>query len=191
MRNSSDTECMIILLVLIGIVALLSFYTVVICTGLLVYHVSAGWQETLQVVSALCILWFFLFVIIVGLLVVFWICIQRRSTRKQGFNTGPYWHLVPLTRFDVDFQKLVNLDTLIPLLNQGGILSPVELRELYVVHRSESWRISYLLSLLDRKGKQGIKALIFALKSDEEHMGHQELGAHLEEEYCKSKAAMH
>lgn len=49
---------MIILLVLIGILALLSFYTVVICTGLLVYHVSAGWQETLQVVSALCILWF-------------------------------------------------------------------------------------------------------------------------------------
>ena len=103
-----------------------------------------------------------------------------------GLNAGPYWHLVPLTRFDVDFQKLVNLDTLIPLLNQGGILSPVELRELYVVHRSESWRISYLLSMLDRKGKQGIKALIFALKSDEEHMGHQELGAHLEEEYCKS-----
>jgi len=68
MRNSSDTECMIILLVLIGILALLSFYTVVICTGLLVYHVSAGWQETLQVVSALCILWFFLFVILVGLL---------------------------------------------------------------------------------------------------------------------------
>ena len=75
---------MIILIVLIGILALLSFYTVVICTGLLVYHVSAGWQETLQVVSALCILWFFLFVIIVGLLVVFWICIQRKSTRKQG-----------------------------------------------------------------------------------------------------------
>jgi len=72
---------------------------------------------------------------------------------------------VPLTRFDVDFQKLVNLDTLIPLLNQGGILSPVELRELHVVHRSESWRISYLLSVLDRKGRQGIKALIFALKS--------------------------
>jgi len=86
-----------------------------------------------------------------------------------GLNAGPSWHLVPLTRFDVDFQKLVNLDTLIPLLNQDGILSPVELRELHVVHRSESWRISYLLSVLDRKGKQGIKALIFALKSDEEH----------------------
>jgi len=85
MRNSSDTECMIILLVLIGILALLSFYTVVICTGLLVYHVSAGWQETLQVVSALCIFWFFLFVTIVSLLMVFWIYyIQKRSTRKQG-----------------------------------------------------------------------------------------------------------
>ena len=105
----------------------------------------------------------------------------KRKRIKRGHPTteGEY---VPLNRFHFSFYQLANLDTLIPLLSQEGVLSAAELSD-FISLPSRGERLSYLVTVVDRKGTRGLQGLIRALKQDDEHLGHAELAAAIEVEY--------
>ena len=43
--------------------------------------------------------------------------------------------------------------------------------------------MSYILTVLDKKGRTGVNEVIRCLKEDKEHIGHQDLAAILEHHY--------
>ena len=92
------------------------------------------------------------------------------------------WNNSPLISFNAHFQRLSNLDTLVPLLCEQGILQTTELEALLQYsHRFE--KVSFLLTVLDKKGRAGLDGVIGCLKKDDDHIGHQELASILEHHY--------
>ncbi len=87
----------------------------------------------------------------------------------------------------MDFQKLVDLNTLIPLLCKNRVLGCDDLRNLHKLYQeSRTVRVGELVAILETKGKEGIHKLIESLNEDEEHIGHWELSRILADKYSKS-----
>lgn len=83
------------------------------------------------------------------------------------------------------FIRLVKLDSLVPALCQMGLLSSDDLEGILKKDRSDSrnYQILHMLSILSKKGTQGVRGLIQALKQDSEHTGHEELANILMDAY--------
>ena len=91
-----------------------------------------------------------------------------------------------LTRFSKDFERLVNLDSLVPSLCEGGLLNNAEVEQLLdakTCNNSRSYQILHLLTILDRKGMAGVFGVIHVLATDREHTGHDDLAQILKGEY--------
>lgn len=86
----------------------------------------------------------------------------------------------------MDFLKLVNMNTLIPLLCQRRVLYGCDLQTLHQLWREpRAVQVGKLIAILDTKGKEGIITLIECLMEDMEHIGHWELAKILEDSYSK------
>ena len=89
-----------------------------------------------------------------------------------------------LVAFNADFQRLANLETLVPLLYQRRLLYTSELESfLKYGGGTRSEKVSYLLTILDKKEMAGINCLIKCLREDKEHFGHSELASILQRHY--------
>jgi len=83
MVYGSESECAVILIVLIIVVP--ANYMTIVCMCLIVYYASTGGHEASQIISALCIFLFVLLTVLVCLLSFVWIFVcQRNSRREQG-----------------------------------------------------------------------------------------------------------
>ena len=90
-----------------------------------------------------------------------------------------------LTNHSKEFVRLVNLESLMPHLCQRGLLGPNELEWWLNQNQNNdrNLKVLHMLTILNKKGKQGVHGVIQALKDDCEHMGHDELASMLEEAY--------
>ena len=90
-----------------------------------------------------------------------------------------------LTSHCAEFVRLVNLDALVPHLRQMGLLTSVEVEEWIKMTTSSSRNVQvlHLLTVLERKGRQGVCGVIQALKDEKEHTGHEELADTLIQAY--------
>ena len=105
-------------------------------------------------------------------------------TELEG-STDSTDSLTPLTEFNTEFQRLANLDTLIPQLCKWRILLPAEIDTYIHCHTKRADKITSILSLLSYKGRDGVNKLIRSLQADTEHPSHKELAQILKREYCK------
>ena len=72
-----------------------------------------------------------------------------------------------------------------PNLCQRGLVGPNEL-EWWLKqnhNNNRSYKVLHMLTILDKKGKEGVRGVIQALKQDCEHTGHDELANMLERDY--------
>ena len=95
------------------------------------------------------------------------------------------WPSTSLTNHSKEFVRLVNLESLMPHLCQRGLLGPNELEWWLNQNQNNdrNLKVLHMLTILNKKGKQGVHGVIQALKDDCEHMGHDELASMLEEAY--------
>ena len=82
-----------------------------------------------------------------------------------------------LIHFSSDFERLVNLDSLIPHLCDRGLLTSGELEGWLQMKpgNSRSCQILHMLTILDKKGRAGFSGVVYSLKMDGNHTGHDEL----------------
>ncbi len=84
-----------------------------------------------------------------------------------------------LSRCCSDIERLVNLDTVTPILYQNGVLNTEDITSLVntrtVSGGTRSYQVLRFVTILDSKGKKGFEGVVKALKEDKEHMGHEEL----------------
>ena len=106
------------------------------------------------------------------------------SIPDYNYTTSEHWLATPITVFHQDFQRLVNLDMLVPHLCTKQILHGGDLDSLNGhYHQSRAARISRLIAILDKKGKEGMVKLIESLKEEDQHSGHSELAWILDDHY--------
>jgi len=97
-----------------------------------------------------------------------------------------YWHLTSLSPFLLDFQKLVNIGTLKPLLTRNKVINMSDLAKLNRLYNEpRSIQVDHLVEILGTKGRDGVCGLIESLKEDQEHSGHWELASILNHAYGK------
>ena len=92
------------------------------------------------------------------------------------------WGIPPLITFNNHFQRYANLDSLVPLLCECGLLQTSEL-EILLEYSRRTDKVSYLLAILDKKGRAGVCGVIRCLKEDGMHLGHQDLASILQDHY--------
>lgn len=84
------------------------------------------------------------------------------------------------------FQELLNLDELIPMLYQTGILTKAELDEVRQ-ENSRNMKIVCFVTTMCGKGKKGTQRLIECLEKEKKHLGHEDLAEELKKgiaQYC-------
>jgi len=73
----------------------------------------------------------------------------------------------------------VNLDIILPVLYQKGVLSSEDVNSLVNIRTvsggSRSYQVLHFVTILNKKGKRGFDRVVEALREDKEHMGHEEL----------------
>ena len=110
------------------------------------------------------------------------------NTESADKTVFEYWHTSPLSAFHLDFQKLIDLNTLVPILCKNRVLCCSDLSMLHKLYQeSRTIQVGKLVAILETKGKEGIYKLIESLKEDEEHIGHWELAKILEDKYGNNK----
>ena len=106
------------------------------------------------------------------------------NTESADETVFEYWHTSPLSAFHLNFQKLIDLNTLIPILCKNRVLCCSDLSMLHKLYQeSRTVQVGKLVAILETRGKEGIYKLIESLKEDEEHIGHWELAKILEDKY--------
>ena len=84
-------------------------------------------------------------------------------------------------QLNVEMNKLINMQTLLPHLNSYSILTRDERSYLRNDLHSPTDKVTYLLGLLESKGDERVKKFLQALKEASEHTGHVELCSLLRE----------
>ena len=102
-------------------------------------------------------------------------------TIKFFCRIASYIQSPPLNEFTSMFQDLVNLNELIPMLYQTGILVDAELEKLTQENIERNLKIVHLVKIMRGKGKKGAQRLIECLEKEKKHLGHAELAEVLKE----------
>ena len=71
--------------------------------------------------------------------------------------------------------RLMDLKSLFPHLMKYCLLTGDQADHLLNHHYSENERILNLLRFMERKGEQGFRLFLCAIREEKEHMGHAEL----------------
>lgn len=94
-------------------------------------------------------------------------------------------NIIPLTKFSMEFERLLNPEPFLIVLSSKGILLDEELEKLFDDPRqSRSMQILRLLTVLNKKGRKGVMTVIESLEEERNHIGHEELAEILRKEYC-------
>jgi len=83
----------------------------------------------------------------------------------------------PLYQHASDFMRLVDRNTLAPVLLQNGLLSPSDMEFLQLQTIIDSEKVNFIHVKLLRLGKEGFEKFMECLKDPHamQHSGHQEL----------------
>ena len=84
-------------------------------------------------------------------------------------------YLIHLRAHFRNFQSYINLNSLYPWLMEYFLLTPGESEHLLNVHIGENQRIFNLLGFMEKKGAEGYKLFLRAIRKETEHKGHEEL----------------
>ena len=87
----------------------------------------------------------------------------------------------PLSKFTSKFEDLVNLNELIPVLYEAGVLVNEEVEKLIEAVWNNKLKVVYLITTMRGKGKEGLQRLIDCLENEPNHLGHAELAGILKE----------
>ena len=87
----------------------------------------------------------------------------------------------PLSKFTSKFEDLVNLNELIPVLYEAGVLVNEEVEKLIEAVWNNKLKVVYLITIMRGKGKEGLQRLIDCLEKEPNHLGHAELAGILKE----------
>lgn len=98
----------------------------------------------------------------------------------QPSFASAFWPNKRLIHFSTDFERLVNLDSLIPHLCKNSLLTNSEVEQWLLMksqpgNSSRPCQILHLLNILDKKGVAGFKGVIEALNMEDSHAGHDDL----------------
>ena len=80
-----------------------------------------------------------------------------------------------LRRFQPELVKLIDLNSLLPYLNQYLLLTDTENEELQNETNVRSVRVQKLLQFMERKGERGFQLFLTAIAKEPDHLGHKEL----------------
>ena len=116
--------------------------------------------------------------------------IGRKATAAEAAEHGPGLSSSQqqriLSKQALHFHKVLNVTAVLPHLIQHQLLTSEERESLMLDTRTESWKITYLLNTLPRKGKHALKEFIACLEGSAEGTGHKELAAELAEDLKKT-----
>ena len=81
------------------------------------------------------------------------------------------------------FEKLVNMDYLLPMLFQEEALE-YDVIDKIQNEPTRKRKIMCLLDAVQQNGQEGLKQLVVSIEEEKEHMGHKDLACKLKEGMC-------
>ena len=91
---------------------------------------------------------------------------------------SPVPTLQPLRNHLQLIQRLVKLECLLPWLYQESVLNDEEIEGLHS-KPSHGCKVMVLVQAIEKKGKTGIRGLVYCLENEKDHVGHEELAEEL------------